>query len=913
MTAQSPITSTIYEAFLHCETKAYLLLGGAIGLTSDVQDWQAALENDFKRSASKRLQSTFRDGDYSFEIPSFESLREGVYRALFDPLICTRGIHTHLHVLQRLPLSRAAPTPIYAPLRFVRSEKPKLSDKLLLAFDALAISRLTGLSPRAGKIIHGSKFTTATIALPNLIVKAELVLDRIVARQALTTAPPLVLNRHCPACEFQSRCRQLAIEKDDLSLLSNMSDAERKWQNARGIFTVTQLSHTYRARRRSARKGAQSPKHDSALKALAIRKNRIHVVGHPTFTIPSSAVYFDVEGIPEREFYYLIGFRRSIGDRDTHRYFWADTPADEHNMWVSCLSALAAIETPRLIHYGSYETLFLKRMKARYCHTDRESAFVDELISTSINLLSLTYAQINFPTYSNSLKDIARYIGFQWSDSNASGRSSLLWRANWEASVSSDLKQRLVTYNAEDCEAVQKLADTVASVCAEQCSISPKSVSINISGLERDYRRRFGKLRYALPDFKPINEAAYWDYQRSKVYVRSNKRMKSARSLRSGSNPTISVQISKKVVTTENRPDFCLKCNSKRIYKNGHFSRVIYDLRLSATGIKRWVTKLFFISYTCWNCKSRYNELPRQDRYGKGLRSYILYQIIELGMSQLAVGRSLDTLFNLQISRSALARIKTASAKLYEETYQSILNRIVRGNLVHVDETMVKLGSGTGYVWAFTNMMDVAYVFSETREASTPRNVLGDFNGILVTDFYAAYESIECQQQKCLIHLMRDINEDVLKNAFNEEMEELAHSFAGILRPMIETIDRYGLKARFLRKHEKAVELFYSALAKHDYQTEVGIGYKKRFERNRDKLFTFLHHDGVPWNNNNAEHAIKSFAELRGGIGPNATPKGIQEHLVLMSLCETCKYRRVGFLSFLRSGELDIDAFMVRP
>jgi hypothetical protein len=174
-------------------------------------------------------------------------------------------------------------------------------------------------------------------------------------------------------------------------------------------------------------------------------------------------------------------------------------------------------------------------------------------------------------------------------------------------------------------------------------------------------------------------------------------------------------------------------------------------------------------------------------------------------MSQLAVGRSLDTLFNLQISRSALARIKTASAKLYEETYQSILNRIVRGNLVHVDETMVKLGSGTGYVWAFTNMMDVAYVFSETREASTPRNVLGDFNGILVTDFYAAYESIECQQQKCLIHLMRDINEDVLKNAFNEEMEELAHSFAGILRPMIETIDRYGLKARFLRKHEKAV------------------------------------------------------------------------------------------------------------
>jgi hypothetical protein len=28
-------------------------------------------------------------------------------------------------------------------------------------------------------------------------------------------------------------------------------------------------------------------------------------------------------------------------------------------------------------------------------------------------------------------------------------------------------------------------------------------------------------------------------------------------------------------------------------------------------------------------------------------------------------------------------------------------------------------------------------------------------------------------------------------------------------------------------------------------------------------LFTFLDHDGVPWNNNNAEHAVKRFADYR--------------------------------------------------
>ena len=95
--------------------------------------------------------------------------------------------------------------------------------------------------------------------------------------------------------------------------------------------------------------------------------------------------------------------------------------------------------------------------------------------------------------------------------------------------------------------------------------------------------------------------------------------------------------------------------------------------------------------------------------------------------------------------------------------------------------------------------------------------------------------------------------------------------------------------------------------------TEVAAGYKKRFEKNRDRLFTFLDHDGVPWNNNNAEHAIKAFARLRNAIGAKSTPKGIKEYLVLLSISETCRYKGVGFLHFLRSGEMDIDAFAARP
>ena len=58
-----------------------------------------------------------------------------------------------------------------------------------------------------------------------------------------------------------------------------------------------------------------------------------------------------------------------------------------------------------------------------------------------------------------------------------------------------------------------------------------------------------------------------------------------------------------------------------------------------------------------------------------------------------------------------------------------------------------------------------------------------------------------------------------------------------------------------LQKHKATVQAFFDALRKKDYQTEVAAAYRNRFEKNRDILFTFLDYDGVPWNNNNAEHA----------------------------------------------------------
>ena len=105
------------------------------------------------------------------------------------------------------------------------------------------------------------------------------------------------------------------------------------------------------------------------------------------------------------------------------------------------------------------------------------------------------------------------------------------------------------------------------------------------------------------------------------------------------------------------------------------------------------------------------------------------------------------------------------------------------------------------------------------------------------------------------------------------------------------------------------VDKFFGRLRDSEPKSDMAVKLKQRFEKNKDKLFTFLEYDDVPWNNNNAEHAIKAFARLRDVLSGLSTKKGIDEFLTLLSVSETCIYRGIDVLDFLRSGEKDIEAF----
>ena len=334
------ITQQMFESYLHCPLKCFRYRDGSPGQVPEYSEWQRQMQHEYEQLAWTRLCTSFAPNKTFWGNPAPADFQSHRYELIGQYRISTADFEASLNAIQLIDLNvRGHHRETYAPLRFVVREKLSNADRLCLAFDALVLSSACGHVPHLGKIIHGQNQQVLTIRLDKLIAKVRHTISRIRQHDPRNSPPPLILNRHCHECDFQLRCRAIATEQDDLSLLANFSEKEWKRQHEKGIFTVTQLSYTFRPRKRLTTLSLQ---HHHALKALSIRTKKIHVFGSVLpDDIPGVPVFLDIEGDPDRGFYYLIGLRVCRDGSNMQYSFWADKPSDEEKIWSDFLRVLA--------------------------------------------------------------------------------------------------------------------------------------------------------------------------------------------------------------------------------------------------------------------------------------------------------------------------------------------------------------------------------------------------------------------------------------------------------------------------------------------------------------------------------------------------------------------------------------------
>ncbi len=496
----------------------------------------------------------------------------------------------------------------------------------------------------------------------------------------------------------------------------------------------------------------------------------------------------------------------------------------------------------------------------------------------------------------------------------------MIWRREWEATGSPELKNRLVVYNRDDCAALKLVSDFIRGASV-QLAQNDSDAGENAQGIQvsrlpdpksQFTRPNWGTPQFAESDFGYINRCAYFDYQREKIYARTSKQIakqqaratKRPRKLKS--QGTIMVPVSP-----------CPHCGGSEVTKVSERirSRQFFDLRIAPTCVRRVFRKVGSYKYRCAKCEREYfpEQFLNMAKFGHALKSWAVYEHVAHRASFENLEETLHDLFGLSVRFRDIHVFKSIMANYYSETYRGIMRRLSMGTILHGDETEVHLKRvGKGYVWVFTNLEEVLYVYRRSRDGKFLAEMFAGFSGVLISDFYAAYDSLGCAQQKCLVHLIRDLNTQLLGNPFDAEFKVVVSEFGGLLRRVVATVDRYGLKRRHLGKHQREVDRFFDALAGRSFSSDVARVAQDRMVRNRDSLFTFLKYDGVPWNNNNAEHAVKQFAYYRELTDGQLTENGLMDYLVLLSIQQTCEYKGLGFLKFLLSGETDLACYRER-
>jgi predicted RecB family nuclease len=407
MDAQAKLSLSVFSAYLRCPTKAFLMAAQEVAPSTYFADLMRRISDSYKAKTLHAVANAIEFSELTMGAPHVS------HPQIVDCTNCW-------YVLGELPLKKHSlkklrQTGEYIPLVYSAFEKIDKFAKLEACFAALAVVQALQTQPsQVVIIVHGCACSRVTIPLDQLNTARSLI-HKI--SSSITTRPPLIINNHCSICDFNPICRKIAIERDNLSLLSGMPDKERRRYEERGTTTIIQLSYQYRPRRRKRIKGTPNRtvlvvKNDQKLKALAIKKCQAHIVDLPAFSINGTPVFIDVEADIERGYYYLIGIRYKIGHDVIERSFWACEKADEESMWREFLALTKNIEHPRLVFYGAYEFRFLKKMKDKWGNTN-DIEFIDYLLDNAVNLLAVIYGKVYFPTYSNSLKEVANWLGFR--------------------------------------------------------------------------------------------------------------------------------------------------------------------------------------------------------------------------------------------------------------------------------------------------------------------------------------------------------------------------------------------------------------------------------------------------------------------------------------------------------------------
>src|SRR3982075_1931485 len=269
------------------------------------------------------------------------------------------------------------------------------------------------------------------------------------------------------------------------------------------------------------------------------------------------------------------------------------------------------------------------------------------------------------------------------------------------------------------------------------------------------------------------------------------------------------------------------------------------------------------------------------------------------GLSMRKTCAVLRDCFGLQLRSGGLSQALDRLAAKVKPQYDALAIELRRAPVLHSDETSWWVAGPGWWLWVFTTQLLTFYVVAQSRGRELLSDILGkDFGGVLVSDCLAIYDDATALQQKCYAHHHKAIREAKALHphqgeGFLCEVEAMLRAAVALQQQKADLSLETFSDLRQALEH-RAVQLLESSRSEPNEEAA-----RKRLNKQRVHLFTFLDHDGVDATNNLAERQLRPAVIARKISCGNKTQKGARTWQILTSLAATCAQRGTAFIAEL--------------
>jgi predicted RecB family nuclease len=259
------ITKEALSEYPNCDHKAHLLLRGIVGDSTAYEHWLHEQDLQYIAAATRALLNREKSCVLAANsLDTGEHMRQGV-EIIVGAQAESELFSYSFHALQRIHGPSALGPFHYVPVVFSGAFTSSAeAQKLVLSCESYILEALQQLRPSNGILVSGESYSFREVDLEKQRPKANRMLEDFTKYFHGTQTPRLRLKDHCHICRYRQQCKVEAQQVDDLSLLNKMSEREIQLYQRKGIFTVNQLSYTFRFRKRGSRVKAHGRPHSYA-------------------------------------------------------------------------------------------------------------------------------------------------------------------------------------------------------------------------------------------------------------------------------------------------------------------------------------------------------------------------------------------------------------------------------------------------------------------------------------------------------------------------------------------------------------------------------------------------------------------------------------------------------------------------